>query len=838
MSDTTIRMDPDEVPTPSAHIDHGRFVPGALVGSRYRIVAMLGKGGMGEVYRADDLLLGQPVALKFLPQHVADDPRRLARLLAEVRIARQISHPNVCRVYDVGEAAGEHFISMEYVKGEDLGSLLQRIGRLAPDKGVQIARQICAGLAAAHDRGVLHRDLKPANVMIDERGVARITDFGLAALADSAQANVREGTPAYMAPEQLEGAEVSTRSDIYALGLLLYEIFTGRVLFDAKTLSEVLELRRTTTADTLRLSNDVDPIIERVVRRCLQLDPAQRPQTAGAVAAALPGGDPLAEAIAAGETPSPALVAAAGERFGIEPRMALTLFVVTIVAFVLALFCKSRVDLAPRAGVTDPPEAMASRARDMLARLGYTAKPGDRAWAYRADYAQISARKAGEGTPVVFRYRDSPGPLKSSAFFRDETYASWPGDISEDEPAMNMAGMTMLHLDPRGHLLRLEVVSPDDVNPAPYDWTPLLDAAGLDRRKLTPSAPRKIVRPFDQRAAWTWQTNAGTWRAEGAALGGKPVYFEVMPPWHRGTAVTAHASRAITVFFLVVLFVLVAVVLLARRNIRLGRGDIRSATRIGTAGAVCCFLAWLIGGHHVASFWEAVVGIEALAWAALYAIFMALGYLAIEPAMRRRRPQALVSWTRLIAGEVRDPLVGRDLLIGTFAGCIAIAAFSGALAFSGIPHTESRVGLPALNGSNVLLAELISIPTRAVFDVVMPLMLLLLLRAVVRKDILAAILLGGIYVGGFAMAGGNLVLPAAVEITLTLFVLMRFGFLATAVMNSIEAVLHITPAIWPPEQWHTGLTLIAAAVVVLIAGYGFVTSLAGRPLFAGDLIEA
>jgi len=838
MSDTTIRMDPDEVPTPAAQIDHGRFVPGALVGSRYRIVAMLGKGGMGEVYRADDLLLGQPVALKFLPQRVAGDPQRLARLLAEVRIARQISHPNVCRVYDIGEAAGEHFISMEYVKGEDLGSLLQRIGRLAPDKGLQVARQICAGLAAAHDRGVLHRDLKPANVMVDERGVARITDFGLAALADSAQANVREGTPAYMAPEQLDGAAVSTRSDIYALGLLLYEIFTGRVLFEAKTLGELIELRRTTTADTLRLSNDVDPIIERVIRRCLQTDPAQRPQTVSAVAAALPGGDPLAAAIAAGETPSPALVAAAGERFGIEPRMALTLFAATIAACALALFCKSRVDLAPRAGLSEPPEAMASRAREMLARLGYTARPGDRAWAYRADYAQLSAKKTGEGTPVVFRYRDSPEPLESKSFFRDDTYATWPGDISDDEPPMKTAGMTMLHLDPRGKLLRLEVVPPDDVTPAPYDWTPLLDTAGLDPRKLTPSAPRKIVRPFDQRAAWTWRTNAGSWRAEGAALGGKPVYFEVMPPWHRATEVTARTARAVIVFFLVVLVVLLAVILLARRNIRLGRGDIPAATRLGTAGAFCCFSAWLVGGHHVASFWEIVVGLEALAWAAFYAIVMALGYLAIEPAMRRRRPRALVSWTRLIAGEVRDPLVGRDLLVGAFAGCLAVAAFSGALAFSDIPNTQSRVGLPALNGSNVLLAELISIPPRAVVDVVMPLILLLLLRAIVRKDILAAILLGGIYVAGFAPLGGNFILPAAVEITLTLVVLMRFGFLATAVMDSVEALLLIAPAIWPPEQWHTGLTLIAAAVVVLIAGYGFVTSLAGRPLIAGDLIEA
>ena len=146
-----------------------------------------------------------------------------------MRVARQISHPNVCRVYDIGEVDGAVFLSMEYVDGEDLASLLRRIGRLPPDKGLEIARKLCAGLAAAHEKGVLHRDLKPANVMLDARGQLRLTDFGLAGLAeDISGADVRSGTPAYMAPEQLAGKEATTRSDIYALGLVLYELFTGK----------------------------------------------------------------------------------------------------------------------------------------------------------------------------------------------------------------------------------------------------------------------------------------------------------------------------------------------------------------------------------------------------------------------------------------------------------------------------------------------------------------------------------------------------------------------------------------------------------------------------------
>jgi serine/threonine protein kinase len=183
---------------------------------------------MGEVYRADDLKLGQPVALKLLPKALADDSVRRERLFAEVRIARQVSHPNICRVFDISELEGRHFLTMEYIDGEDLASLLKRIGSLHGAKALDVARQLCAGLAAAHDKGVLHRDLKPANVMIDGRGRVRIADFGLAVAAgeDVPEADV-SGTPPYMAPEQFAGKGASVRSDIYALGL----IFMLRALF-------------------------------------------------------------------------------------------------------------------------------------------------------------------------------------------------------------------------------------------------------------------------------------------------------------------------------------------------------------------------------------------------------------------------------------------------------------------------------------------------------------------------------------------------------------------------------------------------------------------------------
>src|SRR5580692_7922201 len=241
----------------------GRFLPGRLLASRYRIIALVGKGGMGEVYRADDLTLGQPVALKFLPDEAARDQGLLDRFKNEVRVARRVSHPNVCRVYDVGDVEGHTFFTMEYVDGEDLASLLRRIGRLPEDKALDIARQLCAGLAAAHAKGVLHRDLKPANIMLDGRGQVVITDFGLAGVVDQIQgAEVRSGTPAYMAPEQLAGKEVSTRSDIYSLGLVLYEVFTGKRAFSEKP-AEKLRTGDRTLSRPSTVVKDLNPVIER-----------------------------------------------------------------------------------------------------------------------------------------------------------------------------------------------------------------------------------------------------------------------------------------------------------------------------------------------------------------------------------------------------------------------------------------------------------------------------------------------------------------------------------------------------------------------------------------------
>jgi serine/threonine protein kinase/Tfp pilus assembly protein PilF len=268
---------------------HGRFVPGTRIAGRYRIVSLAGRGGMGEVYRADDLKLGHPVALKFLPHEVAEGSRRFEMFLSEVRLSRQIAHPNVCRVYDID--------------GEDLKALLRRIGRLPVDKGLEIAKQLCAGLAAAHEKGVLHRDLKPSNIMIDGRGQARITDFGLARLADGpGNAGDSAGTPAYMAPEQLANGETTVQSDLYSLGLILYEVFTGRPAHDGRSVPEISRAHQASSPrPPTELVADLDPAVEAAIQHCLRKDPRLRPPSAQAVA------DALAARAAAG-TPSLAVL--------------------------------------------------------------------------------------------------------------------------------------------------------------------------------------------------------------------------------------------------------------------------------------------------------------------------------------------------------------------------------------------------------------------------------------------------------------------------------------------------------------------------------------------------
>jgi tetratricopeptide (TPR) repeat protein len=254
------------------------FAPGDVFAARYRMVARLGHGGMGDVWRADDLVLAMPVALKLLQM---TGPAGRALLLNEVRLARRVTHPGVCRVFDIGEEHGQVFLSMEFLEGEDLAALIRHVGRLPPEKVAEIGRQLCDALTAAHAQGILHRDLKPANVLIDANGSVHVTDFGIAVMRDGTAHNTGVGTPGYMAPEQLvSGGAVTERTDIYALGLVLYELLVGRHAFDR--IGPMGPIPRPSTVVA-----GVDRRLERAIMRALSPDAQDRPASAAEMAALL-----------------------------------------------------------------------------------------------------------------------------------------------------------------------------------------------------------------------------------------------------------------------------------------------------------------------------------------------------------------------------------------------------------------------------------------------------------------------------------------------------------------------------------------------------------------------
>ena len=831
-----------------------------MLGGRYRVVGLLGRGGMGEVYRADDLKLGQAVALKFLPDVVESDPARLQRFLNEVKLARQISHPNVCRVYDVGEVDGQHYLSMEYVDGEDLASLLRRIGRLPGDKAIQIARQLCAGLAAAHDKGVLHRDLKPANVMLDGEGRVRITDFGLAAIVGQVTgADVHAGTPGYMAPEQLAGKDVSVASDIFSLGIVLFELFTGKPVFKANSAAELARLHQENRTSPSSLVPDLDPAVERVILRCLSRHPSERPTSALAVAAALPGGDPLAAALAAGETPSPEMVAAAGEAGGLRPLTAWLALAGVLVLLVPIVALADRVNILGRTPLPKEPQVLKAEARALLKDAGYTNAPVDTLWGFEENKPYLDELEklqaadrwdrlgVGPRSGLTFWYRESPKPLIPIDPVSYRMSASDPPSI---EP-----GMATVRMDPSGNLLRLQVVPPERDQPAATageppraDWNRLLSAADLREAELH-VADSVWNPPFhsDGRRAWTGPfpgEKDPELRVEAASYLGRPVYFRLVGPWEKPAESAADpqtkGERAgqvlVSILFVVVLL---GALLLARRNIRLGRSDRNGAFRVASFFVAVHMLGWVFWGTYLLDV-SAMVGafIGTLAATLFEGVMLWALYLALEPYVRKRWPETIISWTRVIAGRFRDPLVGRDILLGCLLG-VAMQALSEIPRWLGLdPRRAETIPLSSLPSTRHLFGEFLDGQIHSLVPPMLLLVLLLLLGVVLRRMTLAAggtlvvfVLIGWAFGHHWLDPVSALLFAGVVLLSLT-----RFGLLATTVVFATGNALEYCTT-GNLFAWYGAGTILAVLWVVAIAGYGFNASFAGRPLFGESLLQ-
>ncbi len=864
-ADTRTSLGGSHASTDPSSLDEARFLPGTMVAERYRIVGLLGTGGMGEVYRADDLKLGQPVALKFLPGGLADDQSRLNRFLNEVKIARQVSHPNVCRVYDVGEADGHHFLSMEYVDGEDLATLLKRIGRLPEDKAVQIARQLCAGLAAAHELNILHRDLKPANVMIDGRGRARLTDFGLAGLAESFQgAEVRAGTPSYMSPEQISGKEVTIRSDIYSLGLVLYELFTGKRAFDGGSLAELTQqqLESMPTSPSSFMTT-FDPAVERVLLRCMDKDPAHRPENALAVAVALPGGDPLAAALAAGDTPSPEMVAAAGPQGGLRPGVAMACLVAVLVLWVAGWFPFRRLNPYDHLPFVKTYEALKENGSEIAERLGYEEPPRDTWGGFGFDFLEYFHLIQEYGPNSLPEHVSQPGQAVLWMDYRQDDGPLAPlrlsGRVNWGHPAPTI-GEVAMELNLQGHLTELRVTPSwreTETEAEEVDWAVLFDVAGLDIEQFEPGTP--TVRPLnfaDVRMAWT-----GTLpdygdrpvRIEAAALDGKPISFvRIISSDARWTTEGGQPPQVATGFFsaatlllvVVGLLVVAAALFLVAHNLRLGRGDRKGAFRIAVFVFAARSLHWAFSGDHVGDPQELISLAVAISGATTMALLAWVVYVAGEPYLRRLWPEALVAWTRLLTGRLRDPLVGRDVLIGcTFSslqGLVGVWALWCA-------ERAGIVGLIPLQGSLVMLRGgryavgqlfwTVFISTALALGIMI---LFLLLRMICRKTWIAGVVLcllwGSVTALNFAGLFGGVeaglfgLLFQTVTVGFYVVLLVRFGLLAL-VAGSVFGFLG-SFGIFSLDAASPlfGLGLFVTAVAFAFAAYGWHTSIAGRSL--------
>jgi predicted Ser/Thr protein kinase len=868
MAETVAVETPGPPLSSASTVDDGRFVPGTVLGERYRIMSLLGRGGMGEVYRATDLKLGQQVALKFLPESMARDPKTLDRFHNEVRIARQVSHPSVCRVYDIGELDGHPFLSMEYVDGEDLGSLLRRIGRLPADKATEMARKLCAGLAAAHDKGVLHRDLKPANVMIDSRGQVVITDFGLAAVAGEVRAgDVRSGTPQYMAPEQLSGAEVTTRSDLYSLGLVLYEMFTGRRAFDANSLDELRRMQeKSSPASPSTVVRDMDPAAERVILRCLQADPKNRPASALAVAIALPGGDPLAAALAAGEMPSPELVAASGETEGLSRGVALACLAAAFTGLLCTMALAGKLSLLDRIPFDIRPEVLAASARETLGNLGYTERPVDSASSFRyaRDYirnvqATDPSRKhweslASGNPPIVhFWYRESPQHLEATSFFGEAGNAT--GAVSPMDPRPDLTGMAHVSLGPNGRLLRLQVTPPQfEATPGkamPVDWHVLFAAAGLDTARFRSAEPQWTP-PFvcDRREAWV-ETGAGSsgapLRIEAAAWRGRPVYFEVIYPWTRPLrqqrfepTLSARAGHIIVVFLM--WSAMLGACLLARRNVNRGRGDRRGAFRLAIFALLANLLSWLFKANHIPTLGEVRSFLMALNWSLFLAACLWLLYLALEPSVRQRWPKTLISWSRLLAGHFSDPLVGRDLLFGTLFGIsMLLLTDLGQFIAERYGALPSAPRLDLLTSPWSFAAGLLNSLLASTGYSLLLLFLIFVLRALLRRQWLVALACAGIFTGIRLLTSQEFALDLTLTPLLALgifAILIRYGLVALVSGLFVFDLLGSAPLTGNFDAWYAAYGLAAVAIIAALAVFGFKVSLAGRPLLHGDFLDS
>jgi len=590
------------------------------------------------------------------------------------------------------------------------------------------------------------------------------------------------------------------------------------------------------------------------------------------VAAALPGANPLADALAAGETPSPELLAAAGEREALGVGRGLAALALVVALLVINIAVEPGTSLTGLVPFDKPPAVLADRAQQILGSLGYTGSTADQAsgFAITDEYlrhvavndrtpARWNVLRIGSPPVVRFWYRSSPRTMTPQQPQRNP---------STSDPPMNVPGMTLVILDTRGRLNELHVVpprldpippanaaaAPSGVNNAPPNWAALFDAEGLRMDAFAAAAPEWTPRDFaDTRAAWTGpppDRSDLSVRIEAAAYRGRPVSFVVVGPWtpRPGTQTASAAATSETILNTLVEMMTIAfslaAMLLARHNVRAKRADTRGAARLAMAVIVGYFAAWIIAAHHVAD-----VSAELTAFSKQFSMFLFeaallwVFYLALEPYVRRFSPDAMLGWTRLLAGYVRDPRVGRDILTGCV--CAFVVGF-GPLLYIALP---GRFGLPppfpfigtdvaALDGFGGFVGRLCDDASNALFVSLLAVLGFVLLRLIFRRTSIATtaafLLLAMVQASQVLSAETSWWIAALVQlwiISAVLFIVVRYGLLVTAItlgLGNVGAGMPLTPHF---SHWTATTSNLAIVVIVGLAAFGYYAARAGAPLF-------
>ena len=793
-------------------------VPGDIVAQRYRVIRMLGKGGMGEVFQAQDLTLGKTVALKFISPRLSRDREVHQRFLDEVRLTQEVSHANVCRVFDIHQHDTTTFLSMEYVDGEDLASLVRRIGRLEPGKASEVAAEVCAGLAAAHQKQILHRDLKPSNVLLDGQGRVKIVDFGLASIFGS-QPDY-SGTPGFMAPEQIESGTSSVRTDVFSLGLVLHFLFTGI----RATRSDDGSAR---VSPTLHDSN-INPLASQVIASCLQRDSDSRPSNVADVAQAFPAVDRIERAHRLGITPSVESIADSRvkEMFS-SPLVAA--MVIGLLAGLAAVFALSKHGIVGSTSV-EHPQVLIHDAKNVMESIGYDTEPQDTAWGFQFASSVIDAKNnTVEPSPIQFWYRESQAQMWPRRFF-DRGIKRQGGRVTYDDPVL-APGMVSMKATSAGELVEL-IARPTLVqNAQGASPTELLKrhAATLE---IDPHSIAEKSREFDVPVPYHSATvfhavsnRSGNVEILAATLGNRLVYFRATPQESSASfefVRSAHmdVDRASVIFILL----LAVTAWIGVRNYRNRLADRSSAARMGIFMTLAALAYVMLYASHTRSITdESLLLHQSLAWVAFFGVHTWLSYLALEPFMRQYWPRELVSWSRLMQGRFRDPLVGKHLCIGVLMGlAVRVVELSFASFSSEIDSTKLYVAaneLMPLLGVFGALAQIAGALCGSILSGLFLMLTLVLCRATFRSRNLAAAAFCVLWVllvaSGFAW---ERILFAALFVAPGAYVVIRHGLFPWIAGFFVASILSwpITSDIQNWYFWNGAASLLIAAGLAAI----------------------